>query len=211
MKAVDITDQLPSVHIARMMYSYGKLDEMIGMGFDSPDEDFYCMFYELLSLTADAIWNDYDESYDVGKWYFSNRSMVEYYRLCRIYGRAHKLKRKDNPYMRDAERYVEGVMDLGCCGYGWRLNTGVKHEWASGIVFRTDCYFNGEYELLEALLCIQEWFTRAVIRLRGKLMEERVIRVPTLPAPAEKKDCTSTMLPAIQERTSTEAMEVMAV
>ena len=29
MKAVDITDQLPSIHIARMMYSYGKLDEMI--------------------------------------------------------------------------------------------------------------------------------------------------------------------------------------
>ena len=113
--------------------------------------------------------------------------------------------------MMEAERFVEGHMDLGnCCGYGWQLNTGVKHKWASGIVFRSDCYFNGELDLLEALLSIQEWYPRAVIRLRGKLMEEGVIRLPMLPAPAVKNECAITLFPAVQEQTKTEKMEVMA-
>lgn len=211
MRVVDITCLLPSIRIARMMYAYGKLDEMIDLGFDSPSEDHYMMWYELLSLVADAIWQDYDESYDVNKWYFSNRSMVEYYRLCRVYGDAHKLKLKDNPYMKEAERFVESCMDLDdSCGYGWRLNTGVNHEWASGIVFRSDCYFNGEFDLLEALLGIQDWYPRAVIRLRGKLMEEGVIHVPMLPAPARAGVCAITAFPAAQEKAETEKMEVMA-
>lgn len=211
MQAEDITYLLPSIRIAQMMYAYGKLDEMLDMGFESPDEEFYMMWYELLNLAADAIWQDYDENYDVNKWYFSNESMVEYYRLCRVYGDAHKLVLKDNPYMKEAERFVEGHMDLGgSCGYGWHLNTGVKHKWASGIVFRSDCYFNGELDLLEALLSIQEWYPRAVIRLRGKLMEEGVIRLPMLPAPAVKNECAITLFPAAREQTKTEKMEVMA-
>lgn len=169
------------------------------------------MWYELLNLTADAIWQDYNEDYDVNKWYFSNTSMMEYYRLCRVYGSAHKLKLKENPYMQEADRFVESCMDLGDnCGYGWKLNTGVNHKWASGIVFRSDCYFNGEFDLLEALLCIQDWYSRAVIRLRGKLMEEGVIRVPMLPPPAGASVCTITAFPAAQEQIRSEKMEVMA-
>ena len=211
MQDEDITYLLPSIRIARIMYDYGKLDEMVDMGYDSADEDYYMMWYELLSLAADGIWQDYDENYDVNKWYFSNRSMVEYYRLCRVYGSAHRLKLRDNPYIKEAEQFVEARMDLDdSCGYGWYLNTGVKHEWASGIVFRSDCYFNSELDLLEALLSIQEWYPRAVIRLRGKLMEEGVVRVPMLPAPAARSGHTTVLFPAAQERAKTEKMEVMA-
>ena len=52
------------------------------------------------------------------------------------------------------------------------------HEWASGIVFRTDCYFDGEMELLEALLSIRQWFEVGVQRLRKKLAEEQQQAAP---------------------------------
>ncbi|MGM9605745.1 MAG: hypothetical protein ACI3XG_11860 [Faecousia sp.] len=173
MKPEDIQDMIPSIAIAHLFHAYGKLEELIDLGFDEADSDFYMMFYEVLSIAADCVYSDYDDNYDVNKWYFSNKGMVEYYRLCRTYGSAHRLKLKDNPYMQEAERFVESAMDLNCYGYGWYLNTKIGHEWASGLVLRTDCYFNGESELLEALLSIRDWYERGVKRLREKLAEEQ--------------------------------------
>ena len=56
-------------------------------------------------------------------------------------------------------------------GYGWTLHTRINHQWASGIVFRTDEYFYGEFELLEALLSIADWYKYHLDPLR-KAIEE---------------------------------------
>lgn len=175
----DITEVLPSIAIARLFYEYGRLDEMLGEGFESPDADFYMMFWELLGVCADCVYSDYDENYGVNKWYFSNRDMVEYYRLCRTYSCLRGMKLKDNPFMQSAERFVGNAMDFnGGYGYGWYLSTRINHEWASGLVFRTDEYFNGEFDLLEALLSIRDWYRRNLVRLREAIEKEKSLAAP---------------------------------
>lgn len=77
-----------------------------------------------------------------------------------------------NPYMRDAQRFVEYAMDLdGYYGFAWTLHTRINHQWASGIVFRIDEDFNGEFDLLEALLSIADWYKCHLEPLR-KAVEE---------------------------------------
>lgn len=186
MNVMEISERIPSIAYARLFYQYGRLEEFLALGFDEPSDDRYMIFIEALSLVADAIWSDYLEDWCVDAWYFSNRSMTEYYRLCRVYGSAHSLKLKDNPYMREAQQFVEDVMDFEYSGgYGWWLNTKISREWASGLILRTDECFCGEFELIKALLEIQAWYPRAVYRLRGMLLEEGIIHLPALPAPRE--------------------------
>ena len=163
---------LPSIAAARLFYSFGKLDEMIQVGIEAASDDFQMYYWELLTLTADFADNQYREVWEVDHWYFSNESMVEYYRLCRIYSQSYRIKLSANPYMEKARRFVNSAMNLYCTGYDWHLQTKVNHKWASGIVFETDCYFNGEMEILEALLEIQAWYNREVVELRNLLEKE---------------------------------------
>lgn len=176
---------LPSLYGAKLLYDFKILDNALSQGFTEMTDDWFYNMYELMELCADFFAVDYDEDYDVTKWYFSNECMVEYYRLCRVYGSAHGMKLKDNPFMQKAERFVENVMDLLTEGFGWNLQTKIGHERASGLLFYFDCYFHGEYELMEALLEMREWYSNAVIKLRKTLLEERIIWLTALPAHRE--------------------------
>ena len=168
----EIVDVLPSITVARLFYTYGRLDDLLNAGFEVADDDFYEMFWESLDTIPDFISYDYNEYSDVTKWYFGFKDMMEYYRLCRAFSRLRRVKLKDNPYMRDAQQFVEHAMDLdGCYGVAWTLHTRINHRWASGIVFRIDEGFDGEFALLEALLSIADWYKRHLEPLR-KTVEE---------------------------------------
>ena len=45
----------------------------------------------------------------------------------------------------------------------------------------TDCYFHGEYELLEALLSIDAWYTEEVQKLENLLRKERALAKRCVP------------------------------
>ena len=168
----EIVDVLPSITVARLFYVYGRLDDLLNAGFETADDGFYEMFWELLDTIPDFISYDYNEYSGVTKWYFGFKDMMEYYRLCRAHSRLCGVKLKDNPYMRDAQRFVEYAMDLdGYYGFAWTLHTRINHQWASGIVFRIDEDFNGEFDLLEALLSIADWYKCHLEPLR-KAVEE---------------------------------------
>ena len=168
----EIIDVLPSIVVARLFYAYGRLDDLLKAGFETADDDFYEMFWELLDTIPDFIDYDYNEYSGVTKWYFGFKDMMEYYRLCRAYSRLCGVKLKDNPYMRDAQRFVEYAMDFdGCYGFAWTLHTRINHQWASGIVFRIDENFCGEFDLLDALLSIADWYKCHLAPLR-KVVEE---------------------------------------
>lgn len=170
----EIIEVLPSIAIARLFYGYGRLDNLLKAGIDQATGDFYEIFLELIDAAADFTRYDYDEAWGVTRWYFSFSDMVEYYRLCRIYGSLHSLKLKDNPFLIDARQFVECVMDFnGQYGFGWYLNTKINHKWASGIVFQTDEYFNGEYELVEALLSIGDWYKYHLELLRNAIKKTK--------------------------------------
>lgn len=172
MSEEEIIDVLPSIAAARLFYTYGRLDDLLSAGIKGPDSGFYEIFWDLLNAIPDFVAYDYSEDYGVTKWYFSFKDMMEYYRLCRDFSRLQGVKLNDNPYMRDAQQFVEFAMKLDeYYGYGWTLHTRINHQWASGIVFRTDEYFYGEFELLEALLSIADWYKYHLDPLR-KAIEE---------------------------------------
>ena len=174
MKEEDIVDVLPSIYIARLFYSYGRMNDLVECGFKEADNDYYEMFWELIQTVPDFVSCDFDVVTGVTKWYFSFTDMMEYYRLCRVYSRLRGLALKENPFMTDAMRFVQEAMDLdGYYGYGWTLQTRINHRWASGIVFRVDEDFTGEYELLEAVLSLSDWYSRHLEQLRLAIEEEK--------------------------------------
>ena len=109
----EIIDALPSITVARLFYTYGRLDDLLNAGFETANDGFYEMFWELLDTIPDFISYDYNEYSGVTKWYFGFKDMMEYYRLCHTFSRLRGVKLKDSPYMRDAQRFVEHAMDLG--------------------------------------------------------------------------------------------------
>ena len=170
-----IMDVLPSIAVARLFYTYGRLNTLTECDFEKADSGFYEMFWELVEAIPDFASCDYNEDFGVTKWYFSFADMMEYYRLCRVYGRLRRLALKDNPFMKDARQFVEHAMDLdNYYGYAWTLQTRVNHNWASGIVFRIDEeFFNGELDLLGALLSIADWYKWHLEQLRQAIEEEK--------------------------------------
>lgn len=176
----DIREVIPSISVACLYHAYGKLDRLFKLGMEEAADDFYMMYYELLDISADFVSADYNEYYNTSKWYFSFTSMMEYYRLCRDYCSQRKVSLKANPYMLDAEKAVDRIMVLGSSyGYGYQLKTKINHQWASGIDLETDEYFDGHFDVLEALLCLDEWFRQAVDRIKDDLNRKMVIPFPT--------------------------------
>lgn len=155
MKNNNISQCLASLQIAQMFAEHGRLSDLIDTGFISTDNEFWEWYYEITDAAMCCIGMGFIEEHDVNTWYFSDDNIMEYYRLCRTYSAAHKIKLQDNPFMQQAELAVESAMDLGhAYGFGWWLNTKINHKWASGIVLRTDSYFRSEIPLIGALLDI---------------------------------------------------------
>lgn len=173
MTECEILDMLPSIHWAILCYEYGKLDDFIASGNSGPHSEYYQCFWDTLQFASDFLHCDYLEDYEAQKYYFGFESMSEYYRLCRDYCVQRGVRLKDNPYMIEAERFVENAMDFGMGSYGgysFLLQTKINHKWASGLlVFTDECNFRSEFELTEAILSIGAWYKEAVKRLKNDL------------------------------------------
>lgn len=164
---------LPSLYVALMAYEHGMLGHLIELGYNEVSEDDYGMSYDLLFGAIDFFVDAIDEQQRTEKWYFSFKCMNEYYQLCREYGSRHSLKLKDNCYYRDAETAVHRCMYMTqAYDYNWVLNTGVGHEWASGITFWYGEEFYQITELAECVLSMKAWFATAVEHLKAVLTNE---------------------------------------
>ena len=183
----DMFYAIETIAYAHLFYEHGKFDKFMALGYEQASAETSELWWDALGLAAESIWSNPNDEHEVYAWYFSNRSMTEYNRLSRVYGSVHHLKLKDNPYLQAAERFVGETMDWeNRYGYGWYLNTKIGHAWASGLVFKTDYNdFYGEFELLSALLDIQDWYSSAVYQLRRKLLEDCVLHLPALPSHQE--------------------------
>lgn len=179
MEERDILDLLPSIHYAVLCYEYGKLDAFITENNEPTDEHYTC-FFSTMYAAVDFVYEDYNEYYNVSKYYYSWNCMMQYYRLCRDYCVKFGVSLKDNPFMREAEHFVERAMlfNHNGGGYGFILQTRINHKWASGLYVTTDEYFNSEFELVEALLMIGAWFDKGVERLKAALKERKISAFP---------------------------------
>ena len=182
-----ICGSLQTISIARLFYEYGKLDRLLERGITISSDDLYEIYYELLIAATDYTDQKYDESYECDHWYFSFRSMMQYYRLIREYGGLHSMKLSENPYIMNAERMLSVELFECSCdgGMGWGYQKKISSEWSSGLIVETDGYFHYELDLLEALLSIDAWYTEEVQKLENLLRKERALAkryVPELEA-----------------------------
>ena len=178
-----ICASLQTISMARLFYEYGKLNRLLERGITTSSDDLYEIYYELLIAATDYMDEKYNESYEYDHWYFSFRSMMQYYRLIREYGSLHSMKLSENPYIRKAEEMLSDTF-YPCSqggGMGWSYQKKISSEWSSGIIVEIDAYFNSEYELLEALLTIDEWYKAEVLELEEVLEKERVLVTGAVP------------------------------
>ncbi len=188
MNRMMISECLNSIKYAQLFYEHDRLDDFIDATSPEVHEDMFAEYYEVLDICADAFFLEYLDAYEQDKWYFSNRSMGEYYRLCEEYGKRKNIKPKNNPYIQEAYYFVCDAMNLrNTCGYEWNLTTATNHEWGSGIVVCHDEYFYGEFDLVETLLEIRAWFSLEVIRLREILSRTQIVPFPKQPTLTEVK------------------------
>ena len=193
MQAEAVLEMLPSIQYALLCYTYGKLDKFISFGNTEAHEDYIETYYDAIGSAADLFELHYSEKTEEHCLYVSFQSMVEYYRLCRQYSRVHRIRLRENPYMKDAEDYVHCAMDLdGNGGYYVHLQTKINHKWASGLVIYIDeGNFNSEFELAEAVFEIGDYYERAVVRLRQTLLKEYAFWLPALPEHRKEEKCES--------------------
>lgn len=176
---------LQTVRAARMFYEYRKLDRLLERGITTSSDDLYEVYYELLIAATDYMDQKFNEDYEYDHWYFSFRSMMQYYRLIREYGSLHSMKLSENPYIQKAERMLSAAFYPCCLGGGmsWGYQKKIGAEWSSGLMVEMDGYFHCEIELLEALFSIDAWYTEEVRKLEALLKKERTKQyVPELEA-----------------------------
>lgn len=182
-----ICGSLQTISMACLFYEYGKLDRLLERGITISSDDLYESYYELLIAATDYTDQKYNESYECDHWYFSFRSMMQYYRLIREYGSLHSMKLSENPYIQKAEGMLSAAFYPCCLGGGmsWGYQKKISSEWSSGLTVEMDGYFHSEIELLEALLSIDAWYTEEVQKLENLLRKERALAkryVPELEA-----------------------------
>lgn len=169
-----------------MFYEYGKLDRLLERDITTSSDDLYEVYYELLIAATDYMDQKFNEDYEYDHWYFSFRSMMQYYRLIREYGSLHSMKLSEirtSKSRRNALCYA--LFLLSERRYGLELSEKISAEWSSGLIVETDGYFHYELDLLEALLSIDAWYTKEVQKLENLLRKERVLAkryVPELEA-----------------------------
>ena len=178
---------LQTVCAARLFYEYGKLDRLLEQNITNSEYDLYEIYYDLLYAACDYASFGYNENFERGHWYFSFRSMMQYYRLIREYGSLHSMKLSENPYIQKAERMLSAAFYPCCLGGGmsWSYQKKIGAEWSSGLIVETDGSFHYEIDLLEALLSIDAWYTEEVQKLENLLRKERALAkryVPELEA-----------------------------
>lgn len=158
------------VYIHKMLYDNGRLCdyEPCEPKYIDPDMDFEAIWNGLWNV-SDAVWSWNSPSSDIETMYFSHPDIMEYYRLCRVYGKKHGVKLADNPYMKAAAEYVRLQLDQGCYACEYILQTKINHDWASGIVFRMWPEFEWHFELLTLIINIFNYYTEQLGKLKSEL------------------------------------------
>jgi len=161
---------LDNVYLHKVLHDRG-----MTVDFPAPeyvDDDIWeymdIIFHTLHSL-SDAIWSRVSEKNDVETLYFSHPAIMEYYRLCREYGKLTGESLRENPYMRHAAEFVRSKLQQGCYSCDYRLQTKVNHKWASGIVFRMWPEFNGLFALMVLMSRIFDFYEKEVVKLKAEI------------------------------------------
>ena len=165
------------VYVHKMVHDNGRLEEYAQYGpkYVDCEADFESAIYGL-DYAAEMVWEHASHDEEVRTLYFSSTDMMEYYRLCRVYGKKHGVKLSANPYMLEAKRLVDDCLDQGCPVCEYRLQTKINHKWASGIVFRMWPEFEWHFALLTQINRVFGFYTEQLQKLKKALEMPETIR-----------------------------------
>ena len=105
---------------------------------------------------------DYDEENEIENLFFSDHSLMEYYRLCREHARLAQISFERSPWVARAVAHVREWLDVEDCYYcSYELKTEPGAEWGCGIQFQYDASYFWEFPFLAlrmlAALAFYEW------------------------------------------------------
>jgi len=170
LRAMDSVYLQKVLHDRRLMYLYEEWPPPEYVG-EEGDYELDIILGALHSL-SEAVWSHYSDHDDTDTIYFSHPVMMEYYRLCRVYGKHQGVRLRDNPYMQRAADFVRSRLHQdGCFTCSYRLQTKVNHRWASGVVFRMWPEFYDHLALLVQMARVLDFYERELMRLKTELAE----------------------------------------
>lgn len=109
----EIAYAVETIRAAHLFYEYGKLDRLLEIGVTHSEDDLFEIYYDLLAAATDYMDEKFNDDYEVNHWYFSFRSMMQYYRLIREYGSLHSMRLSENPYVKKSGTEVScGIIFL---------------------------------------------------------------------------------------------------
>lgn len=181
------------IMVGKILYDAGREKRYLkGLGSEGAEpDDYYTYIWEGLTEICDFQCGREVGPYMDSCWYFSDQSMMDFYRLCRDWSKQRGIRLKDNPYMKQASREAAERMRLDSWCYTYHLHTGVHHKWASGIAIYSSCEFNQDFRLLVALAELFAYYKQMTKELRydiWKYEQEQQRKVLYLPLPKERKE-----------------------
>lgn len=168
----DVQSALGILETAVMVYETGRSDILECLSRMPLCCEYESEFvFEGMNLLCDFMREYYNEVIDVGTFYFSSNTMMEYYRLCREYGKLKRIPLTENPYLLRAKNHIHSQMNVDGCYYcSYHLQTKINHKWASGIVFNYDnSYFYEFSSLFSRLLYVFHFYDCTVKELRKEV------------------------------------------
>ena len=138
------------------------------------DSDFeYQACVNALENISDFFQSDCDENDDDDAeiLYFSDRTMMEYYWLCREYARLKEISFDVCPYVRNAKKHAREWLYVNGCYYcSYELEIDLEKAWGCGIRFEySTCEFWEFLPLLERMLEVLDFYKTELPKLRSEM------------------------------------------
>lgn len=161
------------LRIAKLLKDHGmdQAFEAIQNDYHVDDGDEYPASLDALGTISDFFEDNYEEEQSVATMYFSDQSIMEYYRLCREEARLKKIPLWESPYVSRAEMSVQRWLEAPGCYYcDYRLEIDPDKQWGCGIVFLYDSdYFYEFYPLFHNMLGALSFYKEALPDLRREV------------------------------------------
>lgn len=134
-------------------------------------DDEYPASLDALGLISDFFEGDYDEEQGISSMYFSDRTIMEYYRLCKEEARLKKIPFQASAYVHKAEGNVRRWLDSSGCYYcDYQIKIDTEKQWGCGIAFLFDSdQFYEFYPLLYNMLGALNFYKRELPALRREV------------------------------------------
>lgn len=144
----EISNILPMLFTAKILYDADRQDILCDIDEALDSDNCFAFALEALDRICDFVAINYNEQSELNGYYFSDTSIMEYYRLCRKYSEQNGVKLEDNKYIQRAKQEVDECLNSECYYCYYLLQTKTNHDWASGIVF----YYDENFYEFDALL-----------------------------------------------------------